>query len=136
MIPIKKTRMSANKVNRKRHSTRREADEDMNGTYRIVEFIYEDKWNEPLNQLYMAVNAKYPDGIYWSYDPRTRWGEHVFLCLDEHDQVIGKGHAMIYDKQEDDAPGYAEHRIFMHYRVLPEYESSETMDLLSKEELL
>lgn len=43
---------------------------------------------------------------------------------------------MLLEKQEDDAPGYAEHRMFMHYRFLPEYEQDEDAVNLLYERLL
>lgn len=130
MIPIKKAEKCVRIVPKKLQSNRTREVEKMNNQYEVIDFVYEDKWNGPLMKLYQAVSEKYPDGIYWSYNPNSNEGKHVFLCLDENKQVIGKGHTMIYEKQEDDAPGYAEHRIFIHYRVLPEYETKEVLDLL------
>ena len=130
MLPIKKVERNVQRVGQKRQTNRTKEVEDMNSRCRVIDFIYEDKWNVPLWNLYQAVIEKYPNGIYWSYDPNCNEGKHVFLCLDENNHVIGKGHAMIYEKQEDDAPGYAEHRIFIHYRVLPQYETKEVLDLL------
>jgi AraC family transcriptional regulator len=131
MIPIQEKKGKVYKANRQGSLYRVKEDCTLSGKYRIEEFIYGDQWNEPLGELYQAVSKKYPKGIYWSYDPRSNEGKHVFICLDEENRIIGKSHAMIYEKQEDDAPGYAEHRIFIHYRVLPEYEKEEeALDLL------
>lgn len=124
MLPIqeKKVRVQSSRQKSLYH---KKEDDIVSGKYHIEEFIYEDSWNKPLWKLYEEVSKKYPNGIYWSYDPRSKEGKHVFLCLDDENHVIGKGHAMIIEKQEDDAPGYAEHRIFIHYRVFPEYEKDE-----------
>ena len=130
MIPIQKL-TSNTCIGGKKKRLMSKRGEMIAGKYHIEEFEYDPSWDEPLQKLYMKVFEKYPNGIYWSYDPRSNEGKHVFLCLDKDNSIIGKGHAMIFERQEDDAPGYAEHRIFIHYRVLPEYENDkEALDLL------
>lgn len=125
MIPIKESTRKVYRNPKQIHRLKKEEDYTMNGNYHIEEFVYADSYNEPLSHLYEEVTAKYPNGIYWSYDPNSNEGKHMFLCLNHENEIIGKGHVMIYEKQEDDAPGYAEHRLFMHYRFLPEYEQDE-----------
>ncbi len=131
MIPIQEKKDKVYKTRGKGRLHKANEDCIMSEKYRIEEFI-KDEWYAPLGDLYQVVSKKYPNGIYWNIDPRTNEGKHIFICLDEENRIIGKSHAMIYEKQEDDAPGYAEHRIFMHYRVLPEYEKEEALDLLYK----
>lgn len=131
MIPLQKKENTNYIVEQSKRCNRKIKENDMDQTFHIKKFIYEDRYNAPLEELYEKVTQRYPQGIYWSYDPRSREGSNVFLCMGEDDKLIGKGHAMIYEKQDDDAPGYAEHRIFIHYRVLPEYEeNTEILDLL------
>jgi AraC family transcriptional regulator len=131
MIPIQKKEDKVYKTSRQGHLFRVKEDYTLSGTYHIEEFINKDHWYAPLGVLYQVVSKKYPNGIYWNIDPRSNEGKNVFICLDKDNRIIGKSHAMIYEKQEDDAPGYAEHRIFIHYRVLPEYEKEEeALDLL------
>ena len=131
MVPIKEKKDRVYKTGRHGRLRRMKEDYILNGKYRIEEFINKNQWYGQLGDLYRAVSKKYPNGIYWSIDPTRNEGKHVFICLNEENRIIGKGHAMIYEKQEDDAPGYAEHRIFIHYRVLPEYEmEEEALDLL------
>lgn len=130
MIPVQKL-TSNTCIGGKKKRLMSKGGEMMAGKYHIEEFEYDPSWDEPLQKLYRKVFEKYPNGIYWSYDPRSNEGKHVFLCLDKDNSIIGKGHAMIFERQEDDASGYAEHRIFIHYRVLPEYENDkEALDLL------
>ncbi|BCN32725.1 GNAT family N-acetyltransferase [Anaeromicropila herbilytica] len=131
MIPIQEKKDKVYKAGRQGRLCRVKEDYTLSGKYRIEEFINKDEWYATLGDLYQVVSKKYPNGIYWNIDPKSNEGKHVFICLDEENRIIGKSHAMIYEKQEDDAPGYAEHRIFMHYRVLPEYEKDEeALDLL------
>lgn len=130
-IPIKQITTVHGKNSQNRLRYKKVGENRMCGKFKVVDFVYGDQWNAPLFELWQEVNRKYPEGIYWSWDPNSNEGKNVFLCLDDKDRVIGKGHAMIYENQEDDAPGYAEHRIFIHYRVLPEYENNEqVLDLL------
>lgn len=130
-VPIKHKTTVPGKITQSKLRCRKLEDDEMCGKFKVVDFIYEDQWNAPLFKLWEAVKKKYPDGIYWGFDPRSNEGKNVFLCLDDNNNVIGKGHAMVFEKQEDDAPGYAEHRIFIHYRVLPDYEQEEQiLDLL------
>lgn len=133
MIPIQEKKDKVYKTRRNGRLYKVKEDCIMSGKYRIEEFINKDEWYPALGELYQVVTKKYPNGIYWNIDPKSNEGKHVFICLDEENRIIGKSHAMIYEKQGDNAPGYAEHRIFIHYRVLPEYEKEEeALDLLCK----
>lgn len=130
-VPIKHKTTVPSKIIHGKLRCHKLEDDEMCGRFKVVDFIYEEQWKAPLYQLWEAVNKKYPEGIYWNYNPRSNEGKHVFLCLDDNNKVIGKGHTMVFEKQDDNAPGYAEHRIFIHYRVLPDYEQEEqVLDLL------
>jgi AraC family transcriptional regulator len=131
MIPIQEKKSQIYKISNQKRRHYKKEECTLSEKYHIEKFIYNDSWNKELGELYKAVSKKHPGGIYWNCNPGSNEGKHVFLCLDNENHVIGKGHAMIFEKQEDDAPGYAEHRIFIHYRVLPEYEKDEeALDLL------
>ena len=96
----------------------------------IIEKLDVKKHGNGLWNLWQTVSCKYPEGVYWYHgDTKEQW-ENAFVCLDG-DKLIGKGQLLVMHEQPNDAPSYAEHRIFYTIRVLPEYEGlDEVLDLL------
>lgn len=101
----------------------------MSGKYEIEKFVKENH-GKGVYKLYQAIAAKYKNCIYWHPGNTNEEWDNVFVCV-HNDTVIGKGQVMLNEKQDESSPSYAEHRIFINIRVLPEFEQDEeVLDLL------
>lgn len=101
----------------------------MSGKYEIEKYAKE-KHGKGVYKLYQAIAAKYKKCIYWHPGNTKEEWDNVFICL-HNDTVIGKGQVMLNEKQDENSPSFAEHRIFINIRVLPEFEQDEdALDLL------
>ena len=103
-----------------------------------IENFQWDRHHNQMNELYFQVSSKYPNGMYWSYDPNFCSWENTVVLLDQMylneggiGKVIGKAQVKYYHKLEDTVPNEVMQRIIFHYRVMPEYENvSEAVELL------
>lgn len=101
----------------------------MIGKYEIETFVKE-KHGKGVYKLYQAIAAKYKNCVYWHPGNTKEEWDNVFVCI-HNDTVIGKGQVMLNEKQDANSPSFAEHRIFINIRVLPEFEQDEdALDLL------
>ncbi len=109
----------------------------MDKRFKIENFQWERHQNQ-MNELYYQISSKYPNGMYWSYDPNFCPWENTFVLLDQKylneegvGKVIGKAQVNYYHKLENHIPIEVMQRIIFHYRVMPEYEEvSEAVELL------
>jgi len=109
----------------------------MNTRFTIENLQWERHHNQ-MDELYCRISNKYPNGMYWSYDPNFCPWNNTFVLLDQNHQnadgigkVIGKAQVKYYHKLEDTVPKDVMQRVIFHYRVMPEYEEiTEAVELL------